>query len=72
MRGVHISDLETDINPQPEYLILATDIIKGTRRITIGQLFGLQQQKLNEPCAHCGSRGKFDVRGNCGACGAPP
>ncbi len=52
-------------------LIVVEEPEQYTRRITVGQLLGLQQEVLNTPCGYCGSRGKFDVRGNCGACGAP-
>ena len=43
----------------------------GAATVTIRELLGLQQSVLNQPCQYCGSRGKYDIRGNCGACGAP-
>lgn len=65
-----MSDLPKNENPSEECVILTVEN-RTSQTITIGQLIGLQQVKLNRPCPYCGSRGKYDVRGNCGACGAP-
>jgi hypothetical protein len=58
--------------PEPitdlSYFIESTDT---TRKTTIGQYLEMYQPTLNIPCQYCGSRGKYDRRGNCGACGAP-
>jgi len=70
MRGIRMPDLPKSENPSTECLILTVEN-NASRTITLGQLLGLQQEKLNKPCCYCGSRGKYDVRGNCGACGAP-
>lgn len=72
MNSVKISELEKVKEVGPEFLIPVVDTSeRKTKTITIQQLLGIQQEALNEPCKFCGSRGKFDVRGNCGACGAP-
>lgn len=44
---------------------------RQSKTVTIGQLLALQQEAINIPCKYCGSRGHYDTRGNCGACGAP-
>ena len=64
-----LSDLER-LEAKSDMLIFTSDG-KNSGSITIRQLLGLQQEALNTPCPHCGSRGKYDRRGNCGACGAP-
>ena len=68
--NVKISDLPRNENPSKECVILTVEN-RTSQTITLGQLIGLQQAKLNKPCHYCGSRGKYDTRGNCGACGAP-
>jgi hypothetical protein len=65
-------DFDNDSLPTENDCVVMYSVTSGhNNKITIGQLLGLQQQALNKPCDFCGSRGKFDVRGNCGACGAP-
>jgi hypothetical protein len=71
MQNVKMSELERG-DPKNENLLLVLDMtVHKSKTITIGQLLGMQQEALNKPCQHCGSRGKYDIRGNCGACGAP-
>ena len=74
MRDVIISELSivNNVEQQDKLMVFTqSDTTPMTRAITIRQLLGMQQQVLIIPCAYCGSRGKYDIRGNCGACGAP-
>jgi hypothetical protein len=70
MRLTKISDLENKYIPSLGDLVIIADADNSNKAksITVANLLGLAQ---NTPCKYCGSRGKFDVRGNCGACGAP-
>jgi len=70
MTNVRMRDLP-NVAPSSSLRVLVDDPYTHTGTITIAQLLGLQQEQLNKPCPYCGSRGKYDVRGNCGACGAP-
>jgi len=73
MSVVKVSELQM-CKPSANGRLMMVDNYDGApvmRQITIGQLLGMQQEVLNTPCNHCGSRGKYDIRGNCGACGAP-
>lgn len=68
----YLWELPTIEEPGADAMVpLVEGVGKGMGKITIGQLLGLQQERLNRACPYCGSRGKYDVRGNCGACGAP-
>ncbi len=67
-----INDLPAEPTPSiHDDILMFSGETQQTKKITIGQLLGLQQQALNIPCEYCGSRGHYDIRGNCGACGAP-
>ena len=69
MTNKRICDLEEKKVPNINDRVLMYDSEnKMTVNMTIANLMGLA---LNTPCKHCGSHGKYDVRGNCGACGAP-
>jgi hypothetical protein len=72
MSSVRLSELPQKYNPSlsDELLIFDSDK-KLSAKITIASLPSLVNFVLNEPCIYCGSRGKYDIRGNCGACGAP-
>ena len=73
MSTIMMSQLEKELNPSAHDTLLYFNAEQRlTKQITIGQLLGLQQAVLNKPCQYCGSRGAFDVRGNCGACGGNP
>ena len=73
MRYVKIGDLpiRDDFEEQDRLLVYSGVGTPMNTTITIRQLLGMQQQVLTIPCEYCGSRGKYDTRGNCGACGAP-
>ena len=72
MGDVTMRQLPKAVEPTDDYLILTAEPYTGhNATMSISQLLGLQQAALNKPCSHCGSRGKFDIRGNCGSCGAP-
>lgn len=72
MSGITLSELPQKYKPDMGDELLIFDSVKGiSAKITIASLPSLINYALNEPCVYCGSRGKFDVRGNCGACGAP-
>ena len=69
MNGVRLSELELKIKSSINDSVLVYDSErKMTVQMTIPSLLGLA---LNTPCKHCGSRGQYDIRGNCGSCGAP-
>lgn len=68
MNIVRLNDLEHKISPDTGDLILLVDANGGSKKITVAELMGFA---LNKSCDHCGSRGKYDSRGNCDACGAP-
>lgn len=71
MTNKYIWELQ-HMKPSGDVLVLVADgDARTSGTITINQLLGLQQEALNTPCQYCGSRGKYDRRGNCGACGAP-
>lgn len=71
MKTMKLSELPK-IELNDDLLLYVADTNKRmSGSITIRQLIGIQQETLNRPCQYCGSRGKYDRRGNCGACGAP-
>ena len=72
MKLVSMSELPQKYNPSlnDELLILDSDN-ETSARITLASLPALMNYVLNAPCVYCGSRGKYDIRGNCGACGGP-
>ena len=73
MKGIRLDDLpiRDDFEEHDRLLVYSGIGTPMSTTITIRQLLGMQQQVLTIPCEYCGSRGKYDIRGNCGACGAP-
>ena len=69
MTDRRLCDLEEKSTPNLSDCVLLYDFENNrTVKMSVANLMGIA---LNTPCKHCGSRGKYDVRGNCGACGAP-
>jgi hypothetical protein len=64
-----LSELNQKVSPSiGDELLIFNSETKCSEKITVANLLGLA---LNHPCEYCGSRGHYDIRGNCGACGAP-
>lgn len=69
MSDMRVSDLFEKQQPSVKDELVLFDVeTKTTTKITVANLLGLA---LNQSCKYCGSRGKYDIRGNCGSCGAP-
>jgi hypothetical protein len=69
MINIKLSELTQKTSPSINDSVLVYDSErKMTVKMTIPNLLGLA---LNTSCKHCGSRGQYDIRGNCGSCGAP-
>lgn len=72
MIHVRLSELPQKYKPDlGDELLIFDSAVGMSAKITIASLPSLVNFALNEPCAYCGSRGKYDIHGNCGACGAP-
>jgi hypothetical protein len=69
MTDKRLCDLIEKVTPHIQDCVLLYDSeSKRTVKMSVANLMGIA---LNTPCKYCRSRGKYDIRGNCGSCGAP-
>ena len=72
MGNVRLSDLpkKNTVSLEDERLVLDVSG-RATMKIKVAALSSIMDLVLTSPCKYCGSRGRYDLRGNCSACGAP-